>query len=214
MNFRRFRRIRPTSILQSLFAAFPVLATYTSRVGLLTILLILFPTLVPNIAEAIDADEYQIKAAYLYQFTQFVDWPASSFKSPDANFELCVIGEDTFGVALSQLAQRTHESHPIILRFLNTVDEVRGCHLLYLSTSEAERETALLAKTVKSPVLTVSSLPDFVEQGGIIGFVRSGNHVRFTINRGACEHQGLTCSAKLLEVAVKIVDDESRDKTR
>ena len=178
------------------------------------ILIVLFTTLMSEGAYAIDAEEYQIKAAYLYQFTRFVEWPASSFKTPGADFELCVMGVDRFGVALSRLTQRSYNNHNIVLHFLKKADQVRDCQIIYISSSEVNHEAAILAKVVNSPVLTVSSLPGFVERGGIIGFVHTDNHIRFTINRGACEHHDLVCGAKLLEVAVKIVDGKNGGETR
>jgi YfiR/HmsC-like len=180
----------------------------------LLISVILISALIPQVAKSFDAEEPQIKAAYLYQFTRFVEWPESSFNSPDSEFNLCVLGVNSFGVALSLLSQRAYETHPIVLRFLNTVKQTRDCQLLYISISESDHESDILTSVSNSPVLTVSSLPGFVERGGIIEFVRTGNHVRFSINHEACKRQGLACSAKLLEVAVKVMDSDNRGNRR
>ena len=206
--------MRTVNALQAQRSTYSIFATHARRVCMQIILIVLFTTLMSEGTYAIDAEEYQIKAAYLYQFTRFVEWPASSFKSPEADFELCVIGVDRFGVALSQLTQKSYNDHNIVLHFLKLADQVRDCQIIYISSSEVNHEAAILAKVVNAPVLTVSSLPGFVEHGGIIGFIYSDNHIRFTINRGACEHHDLVCGAKLLEVAVKIVDGNNGGETR
>ena len=213
MAYRR-DRIWYSSLQKFLFIEFPgrIKRYGKKRLSLISVLLI--SVLIPQVAKSIDAEEPQIKAAYLYQFTRFVEWPESSFNSPDAKFNLCVLGTNSFGVALSLLSQRSYETHPIILRFLKTVKQTRDCHLLYISLSESDHESDILTSVSKSPVLTVSSLPDFVERGGVIEFVRAGNHVRFSINHEACKRQGLACSAKLLEVAVEVMDSDNRDDRR
>jgi len=157
--------------------------------------------------------EYQVKAAYLYHFAQFVEWPASAFTEPDTAFNLCVMGVDPFGeAALTPLAKRSHYGHPIAIRYPTTAREARSCHLLYIASSEAGREAAILETLSDVPVLTISSLPGFVERGGIIGFIRVDNRVRFAINRTASKRQGLSCGAKLLEVAIRVMPTTHREE--
>jgi hypothetical protein len=156
-------------------------------------------------AHALDATEYQVKAAYLYNFTRFIEWPGT-----DGAFRVCVLGSDPFGEALAPLAQRTRDGRAIVLSYPGSAREGRACNLLYIAPSEAAREAAILAALVDAPVLTISSLPGFVERGGTIGFIQDGNHVRFAINRAACKRHGLACSAKLLEAAVRVVDKDER----
>lgn len=160
-------------------------------------------------SHALDATEYQVKAAYLYNFTRFIDWPAT-----DGAFRVCLLGADPFGEALAPLAQRTWNGQAIVLNYPRSARESRACNLLYIASSEAAREAAILAALADAPVLTISSLPGFVERGGGIGFVLDGSHVRFAINRAVCKQHGLTCSAKLLEAAVRVVDDADMEGER
>jgi hypothetical protein len=171
--------------------------------------LVLCIALAPGAAHALDATEYQVKAAYLYNFTRFIEWPGT-----DGAFRVCVLGSDPFGEALAPLAQRTRDGRAIVLSYPSSAREGRACNLLYIAPSEAAREAAILAALAGAPVLTISSLPGFVERGGGIGFVLDGSHVRFAINRAACKRHSLTCSAKLLEAAVRVVDDADKEEGR
>jgi len=155
---------------------------------------------------ASSATEYQVKVAYLYHFTQFVEWPATTQAVPRAEFNLCVMGAAPFFKALAPLAKRTHSGHPITIRYLSSAREARSCHLLYIGSALAGSEAAVLELLSDVPVLTVSSQPNFVDSGGVIEFIRVGRNVRFAINRTACIHHGLSCSAKLLEVAIRVVE--------
>lgn len=167
--------------------------------------------LVPATAHAIDASEDQIKAAYLYQFTQFIQWPATAFATPDAEFHLCVTNANTDSLAraLAPLAARHQQDHIIVIKHLDDMEAIQDCHLLYISSTQHSREAAMLESLSGSPVLTVSSLHDFAAEGGTIEFVHVGNHLRFIINRTACSRAGLSCSAKLLEVATRVIDDNA-----
>ncbi|MFV2057993.1 MAG: YfiR family protein [Thiohalomonadales bacterium] len=154
---------------------------------------------------ASSAAEYQIKAAYLYNFSQFIEWPSAAFEAPASSFNLCVFGKDPFGESLRPIADRVYRKHPISIRYPKNIVSARSCHILYIANSEAGRFRAVLDKLSGAPVLVVSSLPNFVDRGGIVGFERVGSHVRFAINQTAGMRNGLSYSAKLLEVAVRIV---------
>ena len=178
------------------------------------LVIVLAAMLISGTARALDATEYQVKAAYLYNFTRFIEWPATALATPTAGFNVCVMGTDPFGEALAPLAQRSRDGHPIVLDYPASAHAARACHLLYIAPSEAKRVAAILAALADVPVVTVSSLPGFVERGGAIGFVQEGSHVRFAINRAACKYHGLACSAKLLEAAVLVVDNAPKEDGR
>ena len=159
-------------------------------------------------AFAISASEFELKAVYLYQFTRFVEWPSTAFKSPDDDFVLCVLGDNPFGKSLHPIADRSYKGHSIKLRYPSSDKETSGCHVLYLDLDNTQRETAILNHLANKPVLTVSSRPGFVERGGNIGFLNIHNNVRFAINRRTSMQNGLESSAKLLELAVRLNDSD------
>jgi len=134
----------------------------------------LFLFLFLNVAElhATSSKENQIKTAYLYQFTQFVEWPSGVFETAQSNFLLCVLGTSPLDKHLKLLSGRKHGSHPIVIRYPQTDKEVRGCHLLYVGKISVQREAAILKQYKNTPLLMVSSRADFVRRGGTIGLER------------------------------------------
>ena len=178
------------------------------------ICLLVFVPSMNHSAYAVNATEYEVKAAYLYHFTQFIDWPDKAFASPKDGFNICIMGKNPFGTALIPILKRNYKGHPFNLQFPENANEARNCHLLYIASSDSKADTAILAKLKNAPVLTVSSQPGFVERGGGIGFLLADNHVRFSINRSASKHTGIISSAKLLELAVRIVDDRSSEEQK
>jgi len=162
-------------------------------------------------ANAVNATEYEVKAAFLYHFTQFIDWPENAFASPSDGFNICIMGKNPFGKALIPILKRNYKGHPFNLKFPDNANDARNCHLLYLASNDTKVDSAILSKLKDAPVLTVSSQPGFVERGGGIGFLLADSHVRFSINRTANEHIGIVSSAKLLELAVRVVDNKSSE---
>jgi len=160
--------------------------------------------LLPGLAVAGSATvEEKIKAAYLYNFTKFISWPADDAES----FQLCLLGEDAVGRLLVPLEKKTAMGLPIRLRHLQRLDQARDCHIVYLAGTEAAWNIGNLALqgvltiSSESRALTVSSEQGFARQGGMIGFVVRNGKVRLQINLQALKNSGLKVSAKLLEVA-------------
>jgi hypothetical protein len=149
-------------------------------------------------------NEYEVKAAYLYNFGRFVAWPPQSTGGPD--FAICVLGTDPFGETLdTTVAGGALGDKPVVVRRLSQYDPAARCHILFISASEEERLDPILSAVGRAPVLTVGDVPDFVEHGGMLGFTIEGNRVRFTINAAATEAAGLTPSSELLRVAGSVV---------
>lgn len=171
-------------------------------------------SLLPTVCSSFsyNAEEQQIKAAFLYNFTRFISWPNPSNSESVANFKICVIGHDPFGDALTPLEQRSRNGQRIIIRYINTIPESLECKLLYIGITDPRFVNKILASLSGKPILTVSSLPDFVNKGGVIGFVNRENHVRFEINRNSCSQSGLICSAKLLEAATLVVEHANSEE--
>lgn len=152
------------------------------------------------------ASEYAVKAAFLFQFTRFVRWPEAAFPAPDAPFRLCVWGADPFGSELARIEGNRYGTHPIQVERPRRSDALRGCHLVYIG-EEAPLAPGDTVRMLDRPgVLTVSSEPGFAEAGGALEFVIRENRVRMVINARAVREGGLSPSAKLLEVAERVVD--------
>jgi len=145
--------------------------------------------------------EYEVKAAFLYNFTKFVEWPPSAFAEGNAPLRICVLGEDPFGRNLQTVPGEEVEGHPLIVMRPETLAKAAGCQVLFVSRSERERLPQILAPLKSSPVLTVGDGKGFLDQGGIVNFILEGSRVRFEINPAAAEQAGLKISSKLLRLA-------------
>ena len=151
--------------------------------------------------------EYLIKAAILYNFAKFTRWPAESFASVDAPLQICVFGIDPFGDALATIDGKRVGSHSLRTRLITDTTMIDGCHLLFVSASENERLTEVLAATDGTAVLTVADIPDFSRAGGIITLNIVEDRTRFDVNRLAADRAGLKLSAKLLRLADTVIQD-------
>jgi len=170
-------------------------AAATARIALLIVL-------APGIAQA-ESVEYAVKAAYLYKFGIYVEWPAGAFSSPTAPLVLCVAGEDPFGPTLDAAVRGQHiDRHPIEVRRLKAVGRDSGCHILYLGFGDTQRTSQAEAALKGTPVLTVGDAR--TGGGGIITFVISDNRVRFDIDEEAAARSGLIISSKLLSLALNV----------
>ncbi|HET9947508.1 MAG TPA: YfiR family protein [Longimicrobiales bacterium] len=147
--------------------------------------------------------EYQIKAAFLFNFGQFVDgFPELQPPDGDVPFVIGVLGEDPFGETLDALvADRRIQEHPVVVERYRTLEEVDTCQVLFVSSSEAERQDEVLRALEGRGVLTVGETPEFADGRGIIEFVVAGNRIRLEINVAAAAREGLTISSRLLRLA-------------
>jgi len=147
--------------------------------------------------------EYQVKAALIYNFAKFVDWPAD--RAASATLVIGVLGQDPFGPALKALQRKTVKDKPIHVKWFATLDQLEPCHILFVSSSEKDNLREILAAISGDSVLTISEMESFAEAGGIIRLVTLRAKVRFQINVGAGESAGLQISSQLLRLA-EIVD--------
>ena len=156
--------------------------------------------------------EYQVKAAYLYGFGQFVEWPPAAPAAADRAFVLCVLGADPFGHWLDEVAaDGVLNDKPVDVRRISRVGQSEPCHMLFISGSENARLSRTLEDLGRRPVLTVSDTPRFAERGGMIGFFLDGNRIRFTVNLTAAQEAGLQLNSELLRVAASIVRNPPGD---
>ena len=148
--------------------------------------------------------EYQVKAAYLYNFGRFVEWPAS-FAATGDSFSICVLGQDPFGATLDAvLTGEAIDGKSVVARRILRPQEAVHCRILFISSSENSQLKEILVALDHSGVLTVSDIPQFSQYGGMIQFVLQGNRIRFEVNLAAAQDAGLTLSSELLKVAVSV----------
>ena len=147
--------------------------------------------------------EYQLKAVFLYNFTQFVIWPDKAFAHSQAPFVLGVLGEDPFQVHLDEIVHgESVNGHPLIVKRYKTSENIDDCHLLFINLKNPDRIKEALNGIKGKSILTVSDAPNFIRMGGMVRFLREGNKVRFMVNPEAANASGLTISSKLLNLAV------------
>jgi hypothetical protein len=148
--------------------------------------------------------EYEVKAAYLYNFGRFVEWPDKAASSGGDSFSICVLGEDPFGRILGALAGQTIGGKQVVAKRISKPLDASNCRIVFISLSEEKQLNDTLMTLGKAGVLTVSDMPQFSQRGGMIQFVLEGNKVRFEINLTAAENAGLMLSSELLKVATAV----------
>lgn len=199
MNLQRRLRKKPPTTTRS-----RLLARLIHALPVLSFVFFLAHVLVPGIATAQEdsVDEYKLKAAMLYNLTHFVEWPVSAYPDRQAPISLCILGQDPFAISLaSMIPKETDNGRPMIVRHLQSDKETRGCHILYISTSERKTTAHIFSALNGSCILTVGEMTQFAARGGIIQFSMEDQHVRFDINLEAASRAGLKISSKLLALA-------------
>jgi hypothetical protein len=165
-------------------------------------------------ARAQSLSEYQVKAAFLYNFAKFVEWPPNLFNDPRDPFVLCVAGDDPFGNLLDGIVLgKTANGHPLAVRRLRREQEARSCQILFVSSSERNRLRPVLKSLRGASVLTVGETDGFAQEGGMINLTLEDNRVHFEINVAAAERAGLKISSKLLSLA-RVVRQERSSRVR
>lgn len=158
--------------------------------------------------------EYEVKAAFLFNFAKFIEWPPNSFASPQTPMALCVLGKDPFEQILDDtLRGRAIGNRPLEARRLRDISEARHCHMVFVSSSVSPRLAEIIESLRGANVLLVGDSNGFAASGGTIQFTMEGDLVRFTINIDAVNRAGLMFSSKLRALA-RIVHDQDDPKER
>jgi hypothetical protein len=219
-------------ILRNMVLPFPGVACSNSKAGRrysplgfrkLTYVCMIFFLLVPfewavpmqqvSYGEQQVAPEYELKAVYLYNFLQFVQWPESQrLLTKDGAMVIGIVGDSPFGEAFEELQATIRKSgmKPVRVvrygRYREDMD-MTHCHILFVSASEKQNFSKIIADLKDAPVLTVADTENFLSSGGMINLVRSQGKIRWMINRAQADRAGLRFSVQLLTLAVKVVAD-------
>ena len=149
--------------------------------------------------------EYQIKAAFIYNFARFVDWPTQDFADASSPLIIGVLGKNDFGFSLAQTINgKTVYGHPLQFKLLPSLSQATNCQVLFISTSEKNHISKIISTVRAASILTVGETDDFIAQGGMIRLRIVDDKVRFDINNSAAKNAGLTISSKLLTLAINV----------
>jgi hypothetical protein len=163
----------------------------------LIFLICLAALILPGTGKSQSVNEFEIKAVFIYNFTQFIQWPEESFDQSEDSFVIGVLGENVFGKYLEEaVAGETYQSRPIVIKYYATPKDVGNCQILYVGPA-----MNVSRLTGDRPVLTVGERPNFMEQKGLLRFYQEGNKIRIEINQSAASAAGFTISSKLLRLA-------------
>lgn len=157
-------------------------------------------------AQPVTSSEYQIKAAFLYKFGSYIEWPEDTFATLESPLTIGVLGADGLADSLEEIiAGRTVNNRKIIVSKLSLGAPIAGLQILFIGNSEKENLPSILAEAQKFPVLTVTESEESLTLGGIINFVVMGDKVRFDIALGSADRNNLKISSRLLEVARRVI---------
>ncbi len=155
-------------------------------------------------------EEYRIKAAFLFNFIKFIDWPPEVLIDKNQPFSVCVLGENPFGDFISDLEAQSTHGKKLRIEFLQSYErpnDIRQFHILFISASMEEQTAAILNDLDGYPALTVGDHATFALNGGIINFLIHNKKVRFEINLAAAKRTRLKISSKLLRLAQNIFEN-------
>ncbi len=152
-----------------------------------------------------EVQEYRVKAAFLYNFANFVEWPSGSFQSDTAPIVIGVFGQDELFEVLTSANLKPIRGREVVARLCEDLKDLAKCHMVFIDRSQTDNFQKILAEIGTRSILTVSDMEGFTEKGGIISFVDKDFQVRFGINLKAARKCNLTVSSKLLNLAVTVI---------
>lgn len=151
--------------------------------------------------QTIVSEEHKVKAVFLYNFAQFVDWPAADFAGPDSAIVIGVLGKDPFGTFLEETVKdELVKGHPIAIQRFNSVREIKQCHILFVNVTGTRLGNTLAALKGKN-ILTVGDAGNFTKVGGMIRFKNQDNKIRLQINLNQVKQTDIVISSKLLRLS-------------
>ncbi|WP_045222765.1 YfiR family protein [Desulfonatronum thioautotrophicum] len=144
-----------------------------------------------------------VKVGFIFNFLKFVEWPNDD--TNDGSLQVCALGRTPLGGNLAMMQSRTVQGREIRVSQSSFLNELFGCHVLFIADSEKNRVKEILASVKEKTVLTVSDIPDFIIAGGMIGLNVVEDRIRFEINNAAAQHSNLHISSQLLNLALKVI---------
>jgi hypothetical protein len=187
----------------------------------IAILPLLLATMALNAQNTSGSTEYLIKAGFIYNFANLVQWPSSSFAQPDSPIVIVILGEDHFGTTLDRaLDGKKVNARSFVIKRARSISELqrtlgpqKDCQILYVSSSEMPHLSDAIQMLKGVPVLTIGETPGFARNGGIINLILEDNKVRFEVNVAAAKEADLNISSRLLALA-RIVQSSASDSRR
>ena len=156
----------------------------------------------PSQAQQRRFNDREVKAVFLFNFAQFTEWPPRAFSDPQSPIVIGILGEDPFGRALDDVVTgEAVRNRQLVIERLRRVEDIKTCHILFISPSEAGKYEQILARLQGRPILTVGDTEGFSTQGGMIRFLTEQNRIRLRINVGAARGAGLSISSRVLRAA-------------
>ena len=151
----------------------------------------------------VEMEEYRVKALFLYNFTQFVEWPVEAFKDASEPLTICVVAPSPFEASELErvLKGKRIDTHPLATRLIRDGGQWAGCHIVFLSAMSAKKGRTVVIDSKQTGVLTVGEVPGFASGGGVINFLVKDGRVRLEVNLTSAEREKLRVSAKLLKLA-------------
>jgi len=160
-------------------------------------------------AQGTPTKEYQVKAAFLLNFVQYIEWPAASFAKADTPITVGVLGADPFGPILEKTFQdEAVQGRKLVVKRSRQIEDLKSCHVIFVSKSESEHVGNILTSLNDSSIVTISELDGFAGSGGIINFYFDDKKLRFEINPTAAQPKGLKISSQLLKRAKIVATDK------
>ncbi len=152
-------------------------------------------------------DENKLKAAFVYHFAKFIDWPESTFATEQSPLIITVFGADNLARALDPLNSRAVRNHPIQIRSTADITKLQPCHILYIGTTERKTVARIIALLQDTPVVTLSDMENFARSGGMIQFVNVRDRLRFAINNRTAQAKDLVFNSQLLSLAIEVIEE-------
>jgi hypothetical protein len=150
------------------------------------------------------SQEYQLKAAFLYNFARFISWPEQALPAGHNYMNFCIVGPNPFASVLSNLESKVIDGHSIKIYYNDNLSSEQECHLTFYSNSEASTLANLNWSFSSENTVCVSDIPGFVEAGGDIEFIRKQDRIQFIINNTTLKKKGMQPRASLLQLAADI----------
>jgi hypothetical protein len=157
-------------------------------------------------ADSNQLNEHEVKAAYLYNFAKFVDWPATAFRRENSSLVICIVGKSPLNDVIESLAGKTIKNRRLVIRQFSRIEDLSECNILFINAAVKTPHTQLLASIAPRSILTVSDGKGFAAAGGMIELVPVGDKIKFEINNRAAQLVFLHISSHLLRLAATVIE--------